>query len=121
MHLGVASMQDDRAPCGRGRVLRDAAGRNAVFHSVEVHQDFALEHDHRLVGVGMDVQRSDLAVIEAVLEEEEGAVGLLRSGLPDVDAAAEEPAPLAFLLGSDDGLGGGDCAHGDLIRGTDVP
>jgi hypothetical protein len=79
-----------------------------VFAPVEVHEDLALEHVHRLVRLGVGMQRRHLPLLHPVLEEEEGAVGLRRPDLPGVVAAAEEPATLAVVVRTDDrGNGGG--------------
>jgi hypothetical protein len=44
------------------------------------------------------MQRCDLAVVHPVLEQEKCTVSFVRGRLPDVEAATEEPAPLAVLL-----------------------
>jgi len=51
------------------------------------------------------MQGSDFAPREVILQGVEGAARFLGSRLPDVQAAAEEPAPLAFAFVSNDGLG----------------
>ena len=80
-----------------------------VLCAVEVHQELALEHDHRLVGVRMVVQRRDLALIHPVLEQQERAAGLLGGRLPDVQTAAEEPASLSLVAGIGRGTSGRAC------------
>jgi hypothetical protein len=82
-----------------------------VLFPVEVHENLTVQHDHRLVGVGVPVQRGDLAVVHPVLEEEERTTGVVGRRLPDVQAPAEEPTALAVLRCPDQGLAGRARAH----------
>src|SRR5712671_2886758 len=106
---GAAGAGDLEGVRDASRGAGDAASADRVLFSVEVHEDLAVQHDHRLVGVGVQVQRCDLAVVHPVLKEEERAIGVVRRRLPDVQAAAEEPAALALLRCSNQGLAG--CAR----------
>ena len=74
----------------------EAAGGDALLVAVDVHVELALEHVDRFVGLGVAVPRRHLPFRQLVLEEEEGTVALLRRDLPRVEAAAGEPASVAF-------------------------
>jgi hypothetical protein len=63
-----------------------------------VHEDLALEQVERLVGLGMDVQRRDLPLLEVVLEHDERAAGLCAGDLPGEGPAAAEPELFALTL-----------------------
>jgi len=64
--------------------VRNAAGgedhallADHVLLTVDVHAHLAVEHVDRLVEVGMAVKRRRLAANDAVLDQGEGATGLL--------------------------------------------
>jgi len=84
-----------------------------VLLAVQMHEDLALEHVHRLVGVGMGVQGRHLALLHPVLEEQERPARLLGPDLPGVHTPAREPAALAFGSRPDKGArSGGGGGHG---------
>jgi hypothetical protein len=83
---GAVGSHDLEGVWHSARCNGDPACCDGMLGTVDVHEDLALQYDHRLVGVGVNVQRGDLAVIQAVFEEQERSVGLLcgraRSTLP---------------------------------------
>ena len=67
---------------------RQPTGRDTALTAVHMHQDLTGQHMHRLVGLGVAMQRRHLAPLQLVLEEQKGSAGLLGSRLPDVQTAA---------------------------------
>jgi hypothetical protein len=55
----------------------DPAGADPVFVAVDVHEDLVVDDVHRLVGLGVAVQRCRLTPLQLVLEQQEGTARLL--------------------------------------------
>ena len=91
--VGAVARQTMKA-CGTPRARRPSHRRAMRCSAPSMCMRISPSRTYmRLVGVGVGVQRRDLALRPSVLEQQEGAVGLLGGRLPGVDAAAEEPAP----------------------------
>ena len=75
---------------------RHAAAADTAAFAVGLDLDLAVEHIGHLVGFGVEVQGRCLVLDHRVLEQEEGAVGLVGEQLPEVEPAAGERLLVAF-------------------------
>ncbi len=98
-----------------------AAAANPAALAVGLHFDLAVDDVGHLVGFGMKMQRCRLVLHHGVLEQEEGAAGVLGEQLPDVEPAAREQLLVSFVGVAHDR---DQLLHLNttlLVRGTSVP
>ncbi len=73
-----------------------ASGANPAALAVGLHFDLAVDDVGHLVGFGMKMQGRRLVLHHGVLEQEEGAAGVLGEQLPEVEPAAREQLLVSF-------------------------
>src|SRR5439155_17347257 len=88
--------------CHAARGEAEPAGPKFPSGIANHDHDLAVEHVEGFVGVGVAVQWCELAALQVVFESEQGASGLASRRFPDVEPAAVEPTPVAFLVRSHD-------------------